>query len=328
MRITRLTLKNIGPFDDATFEVPETPGSGEVVLFEGPNGCGKTTIDHSFGDGLVGAPTDSVRARMRAPSAALVEIAGVPAKVVLSIAATEVGGNHQFCSASPAHAEIAALTQTKVETQRWAAFAYRANHPTAVAQTRGPKTLQLDARKGALSFAADESQSASNLLGQELINLEYDRVRAETYAREQPANPEFSLAAVTNREAIERVAHGLSRVIDPDPKTHRIAGAVPAWPFRHGNSLTAVIEDVFATPSDFIDPETREALQRHREAVEHLRRGEAIDDDRFVRNRSFRLGLTEEVATTVAMREAIAPRKVQAVLERAPLRDEVPEAGE
>ncbi|HSN96868.1 MAG TPA: AAA family ATPase, partial [Candidatus Nanopelagicales bacterium] len=46
MRIERLSLKNVGPFDDAmlVFPEPEEPRAGELVLFEGPNGSGKSTL--------------------------------------------------------------------------------------------------------------------------------------------------------------------------------------------------------------------------------------------------------------------------------------------
>src|SRR4051794_14053055 len=44
MRLARLELKDIGPFEDVVFEIPEPKGPGELVLFEGPNGSGKTTI--------------------------------------------------------------------------------------------------------------------------------------------------------------------------------------------------------------------------------------------------------------------------------------------
>jgi energy-coupling factor transporter ATP-binding protein EcfA2 len=45
-RLERLILKGVGPFDDATFEIPPPPAgsSGELVLFEGPNGSGKSTL--------------------------------------------------------------------------------------------------------------------------------------------------------------------------------------------------------------------------------------------------------------------------------------------
>lgn len=113
--------------------------------------------------------------------------------------------------------------------------------------------------------------------------------------------------------------------IRPDPKTHRVTGPVPAWPFRHGNSLTAVIEEVFATPADFVDPETREALQRHRDAVDRLRRGEPIDEPRFhepaLPARAHRGGGDDGW-------RCAPPRKVQAVVERAPPRREAPEGAE
>ena len=45
MRVARLELTGVGPFEGALFEIPEpSAGTGELVLFEGPNGSGKTTI--------------------------------------------------------------------------------------------------------------------------------------------------------------------------------------------------------------------------------------------------------------------------------------------
>ena len=44
MRIERITLHDIGPFGEAVLELPPAPEKGgEVILFEGPNGSGKTT---------------------------------------------------------------------------------------------------------------------------------------------------------------------------------------------------------------------------------------------------------------------------------------------
>ncbi len=461
MRITRLTLKNIGPFDDATFEVPEARGEGEVVLFEGPNGCGKTTIAEVIAVALTtaqegspqssvvtagdtGAPVRSVQLRARPPTEARLDLEDGGARVQLSLTRAGMVPGPLFTVFQDVRA-VSTFARGD-GTARWAAFGYRAHHPTAILETNGPAPLHFEGRHDALSFAMG-SQRIASLLGQELVNLEYDRVRAETYAREQPESDEFRLAAVANREAIERIERALSRVVDrcvevrfpfhqtapqvlfdgeevpvdllgeglrstvswladllvrlrhtpwedrsrapfdqpfwlildevdqglhpqlqmrlypalrelfprariygtthspfvvaslgdgdgvvfpirPDPKTHRVAGAVRPWPFRSGNSLTAVIEEVFATPADFVEPETHEALQRHREAVERLRRGEPIDESRFAEDRRFLLGLSEEVATAVAMREAIAPKKVQAVIERAPPPKETPEAAE
>ncbi len=50
MRLSRLELTRIGPFEGASFDIPEpssaslSGGRGELVLFEGPNGSGKTSI--------------------------------------------------------------------------------------------------------------------------------------------------------------------------------------------------------------------------------------------------------------------------------------------
>lgn len=45
MRLKRLTLKNVGVFDDASFEFPagSDPTKADTYLFVGPNGSGKTT---------------------------------------------------------------------------------------------------------------------------------------------------------------------------------------------------------------------------------------------------------------------------------------------
>jgi energy-coupling factor transporter ATP-binding protein EcfA2 len=43
-RIERITLEGVGPFDGATFDPLPPTGAGELVLFEGPNGSGKTTV--------------------------------------------------------------------------------------------------------------------------------------------------------------------------------------------------------------------------------------------------------------------------------------------
>ena len=54
-RIERITLKDIGPFDGASFAPLPPTGPGELVLFEGPNGSGKTTILEAIA-ALIGSP--------------------------------------------------------------------------------------------------------------------------------------------------------------------------------------------------------------------------------------------------------------------------------
>ena len=68
MRPQRIELKAIGPFEDAVLEIPEpTEGRGELVLFEGPNGSGKTTIAQAIACAAA-PPTDERESALYPPS--------------------------------------------------------------------------------------------------------------------------------------------------------------------------------------------------------------------------------------------------------------------
>ena len=67
-------------------------------------------------------------------------------------------------------------------------------------------------------------------------------------------------------------------------------------------------------PEPFIDDATREALDRHRASVDAIRRGDAIDWHALRSDRAFLLGLNDEVATIVAMREVPARKLIEAGL--------------
>jgi predicted ATP-binding protein involved in virulence len=79
MRIERIQLREVGPFDDVTIEFPEgkDPAQADVYLLTGPNGTGKSTVLYALASmvacgnrHLVG--TELVAARMRSPSAMIV----------------------------------------------------------------------------------------------------------------------------------------------------------------------------------------------------------------------------------------------------------------
>src|SRR5258706_16448708 len=62
MRVSRIRFDGIGPFDNATFEIPPPPEgqTGELVLFEGPNGSGKSTIMEAIATAAAAAPQNHV----------------------------------------------------------------------------------------------------------------------------------------------------------------------------------------------------------------------------------------------------------------------------
>jgi predicted ATP-binding protein involved in virulence len=79
MHIERILLRDVGPFDDVTIELPRgtDPDLADVYLLTGPNGTGKSTILYALasvigggevdGDGALAS--DLLRSRMRSPGA-------------------------------------------------------------------------------------------------------------------------------------------------------------------------------------------------------------------------------------------------------------------
>src|SRR3954470_14180142 len=83
MRIARIELDQIGPFDAAALDIPAPAHGqcGELVLFEGPNGSGKTALLQAIACAAARDPTKDGFALMpphhelgelfRAPSGAI-----------------------------------------------------------------------------------------------------------------------------------------------------------------------------------------------------------------------------------------------------------------
>jgi predicted ATP-binding protein involved in virulence len=89
MRIERILLREVGPFDDVTIEFPKgtDPNLADVYLLTGQNGAGKSTVLYALAamiacgrGGLIG--TTLVAARMRSPSAMIVLQAGERSPIV------------------------------------------------------------------------------------------------------------------------------------------------------------------------------------------------------------------------------------------------------
>src|SRR5262249_2874581 len=158
-RIERLTLEGIGPFDGATFEPLPPVGAGELVLFEGPNGSGKTTILEAIAvligstslhsESATAPPVGALlrRIRVQEPHITL-ELAQGSAAVLLAQEKQVQLRGHALWPRVVA-LENAAGTNTPTD---WAAFAFRGAQPTANLATQGPKRLEREALRGALSF--------------------------------------------------------------------------------------------------------------------------------------------------------------------------------
>lgn len=223
-RIERITLKDIGPFDGASFDPLPPTGPGELVLFEGPNGSGKTTILEAiaaligspFGplsQGASAAPVSSLQRRARADSAfiALDFTSKCRARSGVMVGLTKWSGEPRLVSRIQG-LEAAAGTN---EPTDWAAFAFRGAQPTANLATEGPKRIERAALRGALSFA--EVFPASAELGQILVNIYFDHLhawRSAEQAKGTPAEPALRRQADALQASLDRFAHALTEVLE------------------------------------------------------------------------------------------------------------------
>ena len=231
MRVARLELSGIGPFEDAVFEVPEPPAgsSGELVFFEGPNGCGKTTIaqaialaacpgvlsDRPGSDPYV--PTSAWRRRFRDVEAS--------ARITLGF-----NGANRAIRAGNELLDVEGTLPHRLyfDTDRvrqgysehpfgfpsCAAYAFRGHQPTPVIDSPGPRELDVERiRRRDLFFGEDP---AAQFFGQLLVNLDYDRAR--TFAFIPKATGEERTKLEASHQSLDASIHrfevALSRVLD------------------------------------------------------------------------------------------------------------------
>ncbi|MFT3774556.1 MAG: AAA family ATPase [Minicystis sp.] len=225
MRLARLELKDVGPFEDAVFEIPEPKGPGELVLFEGPNGSGKTTIVQAIacaldvgpraGTNIQGSPWKEFSRRCRNESTLAFDSDERGGLSVLSVTeSTPQQGWTNHASAQLLQTSVHLANSTKGSAS-WAAFAYRGHQPTPMVQTRGPADIAAPPMLGALSFGAHGPASA--YFGQLLTNIEFDRIKAALYAQETaPSEKRDEMARIAHerRESLRRFETVFSRVLD------------------------------------------------------------------------------------------------------------------
>jgi energy-coupling factor transporter ATP-binding protein EcfA2 len=267
-RIERITLQGVGPFDDATFAPLPPSGPGELVLFEGPNGSGKTTILEAIAV-LIGAgaqwyfrvpgwapsidtfrmfardltrfetdhiftapPVRTLLSRFRADPRIEIDVCG---RGTLRLLHDEHRVEWQGDSAVLGRlASLQNAAQNGAEAD-WAALAFRGAQPTADLSAAGPKRIDRPPLRGALSFA--DVFPASKELGQILVNLYFDQLqawRAAEQAKGTPEEADLRRQAEARQASLDRLAGALSDVLQ-----RRVTIAFPSARGRRRSASTA-----------------------------------------------------------------------------------------
>jgi predicted ATP-binding protein involved in virulence len=226
MRVSKIQLTDLGPFDDVTLDIPAPPdgSQGELVLFEGPNGSGKTTLMETLVGGLAmaldtasyGGP--SLARRKQSTSQA--HLTWQPSGVLEAWKISLFGGhpahkpNGQSFSQSHEMAGLqAALRGSREARVVCGAFAYDGLPVTPSMKSQGPRELEHGPLYGALSFGREEPLARQ--FGQVLTNIESERTKAMAYALERPAERErLQQRAGALLASQRRMEDALSRVLD------------------------------------------------------------------------------------------------------------------
>jgi hypothetical protein len=219
MRVARIELKEIGPFDDAVIEIPAPAEGqrGELVIFEGPNGSGKTTIAEmiacaastlvSRANGFnLSAPAGSAQQRRRSPDGSF----------AVFVTDGEVTGTAFASAPATAGAIVPARFSLDQSTpfQR-AAFAYRGHQDTPNLATNGPSEIPAHPLAGALSFGRFDAASAH--FGQLLTNIKHEQAMAFLEAHREGLAPdrrdELTRLAASRHDMIDTIARALSAAL-------------------------------------------------------------------------------------------------------------------
>jgi predicted ATP-binding protein involved in virulence len=212
MRIERVRLRDVGPFDDETIELPEgkDPNLADVYLLTGPNGTGKSTVLYALASMVAcGHPKLVDHAllvpRMRSPDATIVLQTGDRRQVVAALSAHRqnadlvdfFGGQrptrinpvlsgaiqyfakHDEHPAYPSQAGLSALVRVAgVEHPvfDWAAFAYAGLRSVSDVQITAVQEPATSPFENSLSFL---QTADTNLLANWIVSQNYRRLKAK-----------------------------------------------------------------------------------------------------------------------------------------------------
>jgi hypothetical protein len=220
MRVAKLELSGVGPFEGAVFAIPDpTKGTGELVIFEGPNGCGKTTITEALAhfaaydelgmhEPLVDvAPPNSQFAK---------RFHRVLAEARIRVEHENLWLTHGFNPGFVGHREGSPPPFSAPSARRrWAAFAYKSHGETPVVSTGGTAEIQAEPLRGALSFGLTEPASAH--FGQLVVNLDQEIAKAFLEAHREGASAErrrdLEHLAASRQKTLDMIANALSAAL-------------------------------------------------------------------------------------------------------------------
>lgn len=233
MRISSLSFYEIGPFNDAALHFPTAPSGsgGELILLEGPNGCGKTTIAQAIAwaatilaqaahqnfarnhgvQGPAFSPEFQQRHRV-SDSRAIITLEHGEAS--LSVDTKNLVGN--LGSVDPSLMTwLASAGGNPLKNVLWATHYFQANKRTPNIASDGPRSLAMPIYHNTLPLEIAESETP---LGQVLVNFDYERMRASHYSREKNRGEEERKRLQRTEQlydaAINRLTNALSVVLD------------------------------------------------------------------------------------------------------------------
>jgi hypothetical protein len=244
MRVARLELTGIGPFEAAVFAIPEpAKGRGELVLFEGPNGSGKTTIAQAIACasdtlGWGDAPLEQFMRRFRGPGTLEARF--------------ERGDWWMVSKVSNVRGLAGRVASDGTPRNGWMAFAYAGHQPTPVIATKGPTEIETHPFKGCLSFGTVDPAGA--LFGQLLVNLDQEVAKAfrEAHREGLPAErrQELERLAASRQQMLDEIARAISDVLG-----RKVTFDVPI-----GQHAPTVLVDGEAIPLDLLGEGMRSTL--------------------------------------------------------------------
>lgn len=211
-RLVRLYCRHYGPFEDLDISF-DLPTRGGMLLIEGPNGSGKTSLLEALAGaagGVLGNAQHSREnckqrfTRQDGSAGAELEHKSLLMRVSMTRDSTRIEGE--------GHADgepTISLDDSLRPSFNWAAFSFRSHSRSPRLEADGPGPIKADPLEGALSFGQFANEQGTDL-GKLLLNIDYQRtglrVEAEDAADESKRASLLAQSAALGRQ-IESIAY-------------------------------------------------------------------------------------------------------------------------